>query len=388
VISELHLPRVRTFLDSVGRNSIKTRKAYELELKMLHWFLIQSSYSNYNIESIIEALQEGKVNPYELIDGFVSYLVSVRQVNNAPLAPTSIALRVYAIRSYLQYYDIDINPSKFRRRVRLPKLAREDEQAIDASDIRKILLACNNRRLKAYLLVLASGGMRALEALAIRNKDLDFTVRPTKIHIRKEYTKTKVGRNIYISDEATAFLKQWLDWKYRPERESSAESTMAPATLPSDDLVFSQLGASDPNRSYQKLVVEYHKLLDVVGLGERKDNSRRRKVTLHSLRRFAKSVIADATNQDFSEFFLGHKKSPYYVRKEQELRELYRTRCMKQLTFLDYTSIEATTKEVETRLREKDMEIERLRNLDALSRDVIRELSDRLMRLEAKFNGS
>jgi integrase len=101
-------------------------------------------------------------------------------------------LRVYAVRSYLQYYDIDINPSKFRRRVRLPKLAREDEQAIDASDIRKILLACNNLRLKAYLLVLASGGMRALEALAIRNKDLDFTVSPTKVHIRKEYTKTKV----------------------------------------------------------------------------------------------------------------------------------------------------------------------------------------------------
>jgi integrase len=355
---------------------------------MLQRFLIQSSYSNYNIESIIEPLQEGKVNLYELMDSYVSYLVSVRQVNNAPLAPTSIALRVYAIRSNLQYYDIDINPSKFRRRVRLPKLAREDEQAIDASDIRKILLACNNRRLKAYLFVLASGGMRALEALAIRNKDLDFTVSPTKVHIRKEYTKTKVGRNIYISDEATAFLKQWLDWKYSPEREFSAESAMAPAMLPPDDLVFSQLGASDPNRSYQKLVVEYHKLLDVVGLGERKDNSRRRKVTLHSLRRFAKSVIAEATNQDFSEFFLGHKKSPYYVRKEQELRELYKTRCMKQLTFLDYTSIEVTTKEVETRLREKDMEIERLRNLDALSRDAIRELSDRLMRLEAKFNGS
>jgi integrase len=69
-------------------------------------------------------------------------------------------LRVYAIRSYFQYYDIDINPAKFRRKVRLPKVAREDEQPVDAMDIRKILLACNNRRLKAYILVLASGGMR------------------------------------------------------------------------------------------------------------------------------------------------------------------------------------------------------------------------------------
>ena len=35
------------------------------------------------------------------------------------------------------------------------------------------------------------------------------------IHIRAEYVKTRVGRDIYISDEATQYLKQWLDWKYR-----------------------------------------------------------------------------------------------------------------------------------------------------------------------------
>jgi integrase len=54
----------------------------------------------------------------------------------------------------------------------MPKLSREDEESLDASDIRKILLSCNNRRLKTYLLVLASGGMRAVEGLAIRLKDI------------------------------------------------------------------------------------------------------------------------------------------------------------------------------------------------------------------------
>lgn len=57
--------------------------------------------------------------------------------------------------------------------------------------------------------------MRAREALAIRLKDVDFSVSPTKIHIRKEFAKTRVARDIYISDEATHYLKQWLDWKYR-----------------------------------------------------------------------------------------------------------------------------------------------------------------------------
>jgi hypothetical protein len=38
-----------------------------------------------------------------------------------PIAPTSIVLYIYAIRLYLQYFDIDINPSKFRCTVRLSK---------------------------------------------------------------------------------------------------------------------------------------------------------------------------------------------------------------------------------------------------------------------------
>jgi len=182
VCTEIDFPKVRTFLESVGRNSVKTRKAYELGLKTLQRFLKQSYDSKENIESILDRLHRNEVNPYELVDGFVSYLVSLRQDHpDAPLAPTTVALRVYAVRSYFQYYYIDINPSKFRRKVRLPKAAREDEQPIDASDICKILLACNNRRLKAYIVVLASGGMRALEALAIRNKDLDFSVSPTKV---------------------------------------------------------------------------------------------------------------------------------------------------------------------------------------------------------------
>ena len=74
------------------------------------------------------------------------------------LSNQSIGLYVVAVRSYFQYNDIDIIPYKFKRKVHLPKIGREDEEAIDAEDIRKILLACNNRRLKSYLLILASSG--------------------------------------------------------------------------------------------------------------------------------------------------------------------------------------------------------------------------------------
>jgi integrase len=401
IASQIDFPKVRTFLESVARGSKNSKSTYEIALKHFQGFLNSNNINNSNndnnngansdychhhcdIETVLMALQINKLNVYELLDSFVSYLVNMP--HQPPIAPKSIAVYVYVVRSYLQYHDIDINPSKFRRRVRLPKVPREDERPIDASEIRNILLACNNRRLKAYILVLASGGMRAIEALAIRYRDIDFTVSPTKVHLRKEFTKTKAARDIYISDESTKYLKQWLDWKYQEERILKTGKRITTTPMP-DDLVFSPFLGSNPASMYQKLIHEFHKLLEVVGLNNRKENSLRGIVTFHSFRRFVKSVISDSVNQDYSEWFLGHRKSPYYVKKEHELREIYKSKCMHHLTFLDYdAALESGGRTAEIKLQEKQREIEQLQELDSMSRDAIRELSERLMLLEARFD--
>jgi len=397
IASQIDFPKVRTFLESVARGSKNSKSSYEIALKHFQGFLNSNSIGSsdndnnstsdycqhYNIETILTALQNNKLNVYELLDRFVSYLVNMP--HQPPLASTSIANYIYVVRSYLQYHDIDINLSKFKRRVRLPKVPREDERPIDANDIRNILLACNNRRLKAYILVLASGGMRAIEALALRYRDIDFTVSPIKVHLRKEFTKTKAARDIYISDEATKYLKQWLDWKYREERILKTGKRTTTTPMP-DDLVFSPFLGSNPASMYHKLIQEFHKLLEVVGLNNRKENSLRGIVTFHSFRRFVKSVISDSVNQDYSEWFLGHRKSPYYVKKEQELREIYKSKCMHHLTFLDYdAALESGGRTAELKLQEKEREIEQLRELDSISKDAIRQLSERLMQLEARF---
>jgi hypothetical protein len=84
---------------------------------------------------------------------------------------------------------------------------------------------------------------------------------------------------------------------------------------------------------------------------------RRRKITLHSLRRFVKTVISDEVGGDYSEWFLGHNGSVYYTKKESERREIYLTKCMKYLTVLDYTALEARGKIIESKLSEKDREM-------------------------------
>ena len=257
----------------------------------------------------------------------------------------------------------------------MPKVHREDEEPLDVSDIRKILLSCNNRRLKTLILVLASGGMRVGEALAVRNKDLDLSVSPTKVHIRKEYSKTRVAREVYISVEATEYLKQWLDWKYKnPDRERKFSE---------EDLVFTVYQSKNPKSLYMKIWHEFERLLKIVQMDEKKEDGiyKRRKISLHSFRRFVKTVISNQVGQDYSEWFLGHSKSPYWTLKEVGRREIYATKCMKYLTFLDYSTLETTGKNIESKLLEKDKEIQLLKQHESYNADAIVTLSDQVRKL-------
>jgi integrase len=67
-------------------------------------------------------------------------------------------------------------------------------------------------------MLLAATGMRAIEALSIRIKDLDFDSRSAKVFVRGEYTKTRADRIVFLTAEVTQQLKSWLDYKYRTRR--------------------------------------------------------------------------------------------------------------------------------------------------------------------------
>jgi hypothetical protein len=137
----------------MSRNSLKSKLAYQFGLTHFQQF-IEQKYPQYNIETILKLLSNSELDIYVILDEFVSYLVDP----TLKLTSNTIKLYITAVRSYLAYYDID-NTFKVQKKGKNAKnIYREDEEPLDVSDIRKILLSCNNRRLKAYLLVLASGG--------------------------------------------------------------------------------------------------------------------------------------------------------------------------------------------------------------------------------------
>jgi peptidoglycan hydrolase CwlO-like protein len=54
---------------------------------------------------------------------------------------------------------------------------------------------------------------------------------------------------------------------------------------------------------------------------------------------------------------------------------------MKYLTFLDYSTLESTGKNIEAKLSEKEKEIQLLRQRDSMNTDAIAQLSDQMMKM-------
>jgi integrase len=365
---------VADFLDTKARRSKQTAFLYASGIKNVNRF-IQQKYKDkgYNIQTILPDLKSGKEDVYKLLNSFVTYL-QTESTNGKDLTARTIFSYVAAARSYLQYNDIDILPSRFKYKVSMPTIYRGDEEAIDAQDIKEILHHCHNRRLKAYLLVLASGGMRTMEALSLRECDIDFsginfkdpndTSQPATLRIRKEYAKTRIERRIFISNEAARYLHDWVNWIYRDKSQDTTTRRITRQRTP-DDLIFSRRTYTGvyPTGLYNRLLGEFQRVLELSHLSTRKQDGvyKRRKITFHSFRRFVKTTIANQThNSDFSEWFLGHSKSSYYTTKHHELKRIYKEDCMRYLTFLDYPTLEATGRSYEALIKQKDTEIEEL----------------------------
>jgi integrase len=219
-------------------------------------------------------------------------------------------------------------------------------------------------------MLLAATGMRAGEALSIRFKDFDLDSIPPKIYLKGEVTKTREGRAVFLTSEMIDQLKIFLNYRNRPRRivkvstNGKAFATIITPSVKPEDRIFAmrkQIKTVNNNNTalYVHLVRAFELTLDRIGFAQREDNNRRRKITLHSFRRAVKSTISDLGFQDYSEWFIGHSGSTYYRKKESEKAQLFR-KIEPYLTYLDYNILERKGADVETKLLEKDKQIEGL----------------------------
>ena len=121
------------------------------------------------MDNIIVKIKEGSENPYNILNNYAAFLLRSNNVSSSTLKQ-----RVVTVKNFLEYHDVDITPRKFKMKVKLPKVIRKRKETLTKNDVIDILNSCSDIRLKTYVMLLAATGMRAVEALSIRIKDLDL----------------------------------------------------------------------------------------------------------------------------------------------------------------------------------------------------------------------
>jgi hypothetical protein len=69
-------PKVQRFLESIARNSIKTKNVYKIGLSYFQTFLSEANNFGLTLETLLDACSKNKINVYEVLDDFVSFVVN------------------------------------------------------------------------------------------------------------------------------------------------------------------------------------------------------------------------------------------------------------------------------------------------------------------------
>ncbi|MCX5814615.1 MAG: tyrosine-type recombinase/integrase [Proteobacteria bacterium] len=122
---------------------------------------------------------------------------------------TTIKTKLACVRAFLSYLVEEgiILPDVLGRRIRL-QLPDRLPRAMDPDDLRKLLSIIDHPRDRAMVLVLLRTGMRIGELLDTKVMDVNLKERRIEIY---EAEKTRLGRVVYLSEDAAAALRDWFE---------------------------------------------------------------------------------------------------------------------------------------------------------------------------------
>ena len=339
-------------------------------------------------------------NVYDLLSHYVSWLKSrTKEDGSRLLSPVTIKNRVTTVKNFLEFYDIPINQHQFKLKVKPPRVVSQDKEALTRDDIIKILESCKDFKLKTYLICLAVTACRAAELCSLRLKDIRWN--ENRIDIRGEFTKTGKSRFCFITDECKEFLHGWIKYKYRKRRvysKSIGNRYLTPKRR-DEDLVFSSaftfnegkmelVNSSKIRAKTKKKIAEidiitnlytvtandFNKLMRHLNIGYEDNNKNRHVFTLHSFRRYVRTLISDLGYQDFAEFTLGHVYSTYWRKSYKEKYALFK-KIEPHLLLLDQSALERKGADQQTRIESLERENYGLRSEFGEIREALAELN-------------
>jgi integrase len=397
-------PLIQRYLDDLAVQNPNTAKVvgYYLEdfVQYVKDTYRQEAAGDTVVDLIIKDVKSGKMDVYDLLRDYVHYL-DIRKLKPGKISPATLIQKVKVVKRLLEYSDIDISSSKFKMKVKMPRSVKRQKRPLTKNAIRELLNACQDIRLKTFLMWLASSGCRATESMALKLGDIDFSQSPAAVTIRGENTKTRQERRTYLTAEMKKQLREWIAYKYRPRtnvilnrKTQQYEHIKINPKPRQSDYVFmpyhedESVHENPRTLEYGYINMERAFLQLLTRLGYDKGaNGKHGEITFHSFRRFVYTTVDSLGLNQFAEYYIGHSNSPYWSKPEEEKIQTFR-KIEPYITFLDVASLEAKGADMRTRLEQNDEQLKGMREqLSALFQIIsIEDPKERQMRLveEAK----
>jgi len=222
-------------------------------------------------------------------------------------------LRQYfsSLKQYFHYNGLKLHPQDVKDTLEFKKRIHEELYPLQLEDIQKIFKYANPKKISFYL-ALISTGARPGELLQVRKKDIDTALKRYKIRIEAENVKTRVGRSVFLTKEASERLQFKL--------KDFADDALVWGTN------------ENPRHALKNEELRFNRACEGAGFAERYQSNNIRKITLYSFRSYFFGNAADIHREGYAHKMVGHggylpqydrmndeKKIDWFIKLEPEL---------------------------------------------------------------------
>jgi len=299
----------KTFQDRLNKKAVSTQNTIKTSIYSFERFCAENYDGRKPKEIFVELrILKGEEQTdaiYDVIQSWIDWHYS------RDVLTTTLRQYFSSLKQYFHYNGLKLHPQDVKDTLEFKKRIQEELYPLQLEDIQKIFKYANPKKISFYL-ALISTGARPGELLQVRKKDIDTTLKRYKIRIEAENVKTRVGRSVFLTKEAS----ERLQFKLKD--------------LEDDALVWGT--NENPRHALKNEEMRFNRACEAAGFAERYHSNNIRKIILYSFRSYFFGKAADIHREGYAHKMVGHggylpqydrmndeKKIDWFIKLEPEL---------------------------------------------------------------------
>jgi integrase len=333
--------KIVQFLDD-AYNLSKSKKTKDVYRHVLYSFnkFCYASYGKDLLNTMDELYDKPLENTLDMFLEYKRYLDSYTTQRHLPVSNGTKRVHMSVLKNFFRSCGIKVHHEDIQDHVKIGRKTRVRKFALDVETVTRIIETLDQFSFKTLTVLLASTGMRVMEAITLQLSDFDFKSYPVSVNIRAGETKTNEGRSVYLTKECASMMEQLIRSK--------------PVSQP---YLFGK--SSEPINTYRKYSHAIRQSLHKIGLYKVLENGVNQ-ITVHSFRSFFRTYAGHLVDRDFAESFIGHR---FYLSEYQNMPEKEKkNQFLKLEPHLTFSHVELKTHALNPEIIELQEQVSDLQN--------------------------